>query len=112
MSTINTGFEDVMKNFMLEQWKDQTTFTLRARDGIVNAGPATTVTFGNVSNGSVSVSGTPVIDIFDDENFTVTNIQVQLNGTSQIQWTIPVGDRPTFTNGGTITIDGLSVSID
>ena len=111
MSTIDTGFENAMKNFMLDEWRGQGTINLSAGDGpIFVAG--TTITFNAASEGSISVSGTPTITIPDDDTYQVTNLRIRIGQTEQIIWTIPSGDQPTFTNGGTITIDGLSVSID
>ena len=113
MSTINTGFENAMKNFMLDEWRGQGTITLTADAGSLFIGFAsTTITFNAASNGSISVSGTPTITIPDDDSYQVTALRIRIGGTNQIIWNIPVGDQPTFTNGGTITIDGLSVSID
>ena len=107
MSTINANFENAMKNFMLNEWRGQGTITLVAGIGPVFVA-STTITFNAASNGSISVSGTPTITIPDDDTYEVTALRIEIGGTTQVAF--PVGNLE-FTNGGTITVNSLSVAI-
>ena len=111
MAIQTAPFQVVMKNYMLDQWRQQGVLSIIARDGVVQFSSAT-VTFPTASNGVLSVASNITLTVPSDDTYTLTNFILSLGGTSQMQWTLPSPQQETFTDGGNIVITTLQVVLE
>lgn len=105
----NTTFTNAMKNFMLNQWRGQSTISFRALQGdtVVSSASAT---FTTSTVGKVSLSSNVTIVIPSNEAFTINKIDLRVGAVTQAEWSLGASEV-TFDVGGNLVITQCDLEI-